>query len=237
MPAVDTSVIRSAAVPTESSASFPRSIMVVTAKDSEAATIPMAMTLTQDGPRDDYKLVFATPMLPGSTFPGIAVGDTAVKMATDEAEGLTVTPKDALSHLAEVMDDEKSKYADDFAKSAFLTLNAKDQNELVKANKNAKITFKRTVNNKQTTVVSVPGGGALVSGHITSETVAKPKETGGTIGLDATTAKITGVKETKKGISITYGEPVLLYIPAAGSKDKVSVVAAEVVTRRASLLK
>ncbi|MFF5793786.1 hypothetical protein ACFY5D_17205 [Paeniglutamicibacter sp. NPDC012692] len=237
VPAVNTSVIRSAAVPTQSTASFPRSIMVVTAKDSEASTIPMAMTLTQSGPREDYKLVFATPMLPGSTFPGIAVGDTAVKMATGDAEGLTMTPKDALTRLASVMDDEKSKYADEFSKSAFLTLNAKGQNELVKANKNANITFKRTVNDKQTTVLAVPGGGVLVSGHITSETTAKPKETGGTIGLDEITAKITGAKETKKGISITYGEPVLLYIPAADSKDKVSVVAAEVVTRRASLLK
>ncbi len=237
VPAVNTSVIRSAAVPTQNAATFPRSIMVVTAKDSEASTIPMAMTLTQSGPREDYKLVFATPMLPGSTFPGIAVGDTAVKMATGDAEGLTMTPKDALTRLANVMDDEKSKYADEFSKSAFLTLNAKGQNELVKANKNANITFKRTVNTKQTTVLAVPGGGVLVSGHITSETTAKPKETGGTIGLDATTAKITGAKETKKGISITYGEPVLLFIPAADSKDKVSVVAAEVVTRRASLLK
>ena len=237
LPAVNTSVIRSAAVPTQSASTFPRSIMVVTAKDSEASTIPMAMTLTQAGPREDYKLVFATPMLPGSTFPGIAVGDPAVQMATSDAEGLTMTPQEALTRLASVMDDEKSKFADDFSKSAFLTLNAKGQADLVKANKDAKIAFKRTVNDKQTTVLAVPGGGALVSGHITSETTARPKETGGTIGLDSTTAKITGAKETKKGISITYGEPMLLFIPAADSKDKVSVVAAEVVTRRASLLK
>ena len=130
-----------------------------------------------------------------------------------------------------------TKYADEFSKSAFLTLNAKGQNDLVKNNKDAKITFKRTVNDKQTTVLTVPSGGVLVSGHITSTTTVTPKETGGTIGMDATTAKITGAKETKKGISITYGEPMLLFIPAADSKDKVSVVAAEVVTRRASLLK
>lgn len=234
---VDTSVIRSAAVPTQSAAAFPRSIMVVTAKDSEASTIPMALTLTQENPRANYKLVFATPMLPGSTFPGIAVGDPAVKMASDDAEGLSMTPDEALTRLADYMSNAKSKYADDFSKSAFLTLNAKDQADLVKKNEDAKITFKRTVNDKQTVVLAVPGGGALVSGHITAETTAKPKETGGTIGLDTATAKITGVKETKKGISITYGEPMLLFIPAADSKDKVSVVAAEVMTRRASLLK
>ncbi len=148
-----------------------------------------------------------------------------------------MTPNEALTRLASVMDDDKSKFANDFAKSAFLTLNAKGQADLVKANKDANIKFKRTVNDKQTTVLAVPGGGVLVSGHITSETTAKPKETGGTIGLDATTAKITGAKDTQKGISITYGEPMLLFIPAADSKDKVSVVAAEVVTRRASLLK
>lgn len=235
--AVDTTVIRSAAVPTQQESAFPRSIMVVTAKDAEATTIPMALTLTQDNPRDNYKLVFATPMLPGSTFPGIAVGDPDVAMTKADDKELKVTPKDALSRLASVMDDEKSKYAEDFTKSAFLTLNAKGQADLVSKNKDAKITFKRTVNEKDTVVLSVPGGGALVSANFTAVTTAKPKETGGTIGLDDVTAKITGQKETKKGIEITYGEPMLIFIPASESKDKISVVAAEVITKGAKLLK
>lgn len=236
-PAIDTSVIRSAAVPTQEKATFPRSIMVVTAKDATATTIPMALTLTQENPRDNYKLVFATPMLPGSTFPGIAVGDPEVQMEAADAGGLTMTPTDALNRLANVMDDEKSKFAGDFSKSAFLTLSAKGQADLVKVNKDANITFKRTVNQKDTVVLGVPGGGALVSGNFTAVTTAKPKETGGTIGLDAVTAEITGAKDTKKGIEITYGEPMLVFIPAEGSKDKVSIVAAQVMTKGAKLLK
>jgi len=235
--AIDTTVIRSAAVPTDDGAHFPRSLMVVTAKDSGASTIPTAITLTQAGPRDNYKVAFATPMLPGSTFPGIAVGDQSVKLLKDNAEGLEMTPKSALERLAGLMDNEKSKDADKFAKNAFLTLNAKDQNALVKANKDAKITFKRQVNAKDTVVLATPDGGALVSGNFTATTTAKPKETGGTIGLDDTTATIVDAKETKKGIEITYGEPMLIYIPAADSKDKVSVVAAEVITKGAKLLK
>lgn len=236
-PAIDTSVIRSAAVPTQEKATFPRSIMVVTAKDATATTIPMALTLTQENPRDNYKLVFATPMLPGSTFPGIAVGDPEVQMEAADAEGLIMTPTDALNRLANVMDDEKSKFAGDFSKSAFLTLSAKGQADLVKVNKDANITFKRTVNQKDTVVLAVPGGGALVSGNFTAVTTAKPKETGGTIGLDAVTAEITGSKDTKTGIEITYGEPMLVFIPAEGSKDKVSIVAAQVMTKGAKLLK
>jgi hypothetical protein len=235
--AIDTSVIRSAAVPTDAGAHFPRSIMVVTAKDSGASTIPTALTLTQSGPRENYKVAFATPMLPGSTFPGIAVGDQSVKMLKDDATDLTMTPKVALERLAGLMDNEKSKDADKFAKNAFLTLNAKDQNALVKANKDATITFKRTVNAKDTVVLATPDGGALVSGNFTATTTAKPKEDGGTIGMDATTSKIVGAKDTKKGIEITYGEPTLIYIPAVDSKDKVAVVAAEVITRGAKLLK
>jgi hypothetical protein len=235
--AIDTSVIRSAAVPTDDGAHFPRSIMVVTAKDSEASTIPTALTLTQSGPRENYKIAFATPMLPGSTFPGIAVGDQSVKMLKDDAKDLAMTPKVALERLAGLMDNEKSKDADKFAKNAFLTLNAKDQNALVKANKDATISFKRNVNTKDTVVLATPDGGALVSGNFTATTTAKPKEDGGTIGMDATTSKIVGAKDTKKGIEITYGEPTLIYIPAAGSKDKVSVVAAEVITKGAKLLK
>lgn len=235
--AIDTSVIRSAAVPTDDGATFPRSIVVVTAKDSGASTIPTALTLTQAGPRENYKLAFATPMLPGSEFPGIGVGDQSVKLLKDDADSLIMTPKQALERLAGYMDDPKSKHADSFAENAFLTLNAKDQKALVDANKDAKISFKRSVNTKDTVVVAAPDGGALVSGNFTSMTTAKPKEDGGTIGLDKTTAKIVGVKDTKKGIEISYGEPMMLYIPAKGSKEKVQLVAAEVITKGAKLLK
>ena len=235
--AIDTTVIRSAAVPTDDGAHFPRSIMVVTAKDSAASTIPSVITLTQKSARDNYQVAFATQMLPGSTFPGIGVGDPSVKSLKDDDKDLKMTPKTALTRLAEFMDDEKSKYADNFAENAFLTLNTKDQNALVSGNKDGKISFKRTVNNNDTVVISTPDGGALVSGNFTSVTTAKPKEDGGTIGLDAVTSKIVDAKDTKKGIEITYGEPMLVYIPAADSKDKVSVVAAEVITKGAKLLK
>ena len=54
--------------------SWPRSVMAVT--QGEGNVVPQLLTLTQESPRENYKLVSTTPLQPGTTFPGIARAGT-----------------------------------------------------------------------------------------------------------------------------------------------------------------
>jgi hypothetical protein len=225
--------VLSAAVTT--TVEWPRTHMVVT--KAKKAKVPQVLVLRQDSPRANYKLVSSVSMLPGSEFPGIAVGDTSIKTLAADADSLSSKPLAAAKDLAAYLSDPKSKKKTGFASSVFIKETHAGQAEAIKNNKDARITFKRSVDGKSLQVLSTPNGGAMVSAQLTSRMSAAPKEDGGTVKLDADTAKLANAKSTKKGVDITYTEPVVFYIPAEGSKDKISLVAGDVVLTAAKLKK
>ncbi|MGP5220089.1 hypothetical protein [Arthrobacter rhombi] len=215
--------IRSAAVTTTTK--WPRTAMIVTqAKD---AKIPRVLVLKQDDPRANYKLINEVSMLPGSEFPGLAVGDTSVRTLGVKDGSLMSPPATAAKDLATFLGDAKSKKKSQFAESAFITATQKGQAKEIKENKNAKIKYEHAVDAKSLEVLSTPNGGALVSGQLTSTMTATPKEEGGTVKLDDASAKLADAKTTKKGVVTTSAEPVVFYIPGKDSKDKIRLIAGE----------
>ncbi|MBM6623088.1 hypothetical protein JTF08_15850 [Micrococcaceae bacterium RIT802] len=215
--------VRSAAVTTTTD--WPRTLMVVTqAKD---AKVPEVLVLKQDNPRANYKLVNSVTMLPGSEFPGIGVGDTSVRTLSTKDDSVAVAPETAAKDLAEYLGNSKSKKKGEFDKSPFISATHDGQAAAIKDNKNAKIKYKHRADVKSLNVLSTPNGGALVSGYLTSTMSATPKEEGGTVKLDAVSAKLAGASSTKEGVDINYAEPVVFYIPADDSKDKIRLVAGE----------
>ena len=227
--ALQTEVIRSAAVPNTSEAKFPRVINVVTAKDDDPNTLPLALTLKQDGARENYKVIFASQMLPASSFPGIAVGDPSVRQLEPEAEGLGVTPKNAVIRLADLLTNKDSKYADNFAESDFIkAIHAGQEAEQEAANE-AEVTYARKASEKETWAVSTPDGGAIVTGMINSTTTFERTEDSDPLtSADDLTKALLGSSSTSGNVAINYAEPVMLYIPAAGSEDKIQLIAGEV---------
>lgn len=229
-------VIRSAAVTTTTD--FPRNVIVVTAKDNNKDTIPTVLALTQENPRSNYKLVSVPSMISGQEFPGIGVGDESVQTLKPNDKSAKTSPEVALTQLAKVLDNDKAKEKANFSDNQYIKINATEQAALVKDNaKNAVVKFSRSVNADDTIALSTPGGGALVMGQLTSTTTVTPKEKGGKVVLDPITTKITGVKETEKGIEITYGESILLMVPPMGSAEKIHTVGAESITLGAKLMK
>lgn len=217
--------VLSAAVTT--STEWPRTVTAVT--KAKKASVPQVLTLTQADARANYKLVSSVSMLPGSEFPGIAVGDPSVKTLGADAKDLVLTPKAAAAQLAQYLSNPKAKSKASFAESVFITATHKGQNDVAKANKDASIKYSRKVNESRTTAVSTPDGGAIVTAYLTSTMTAQPKEDGGTVKLDDLSAKLAGAPTTKERVDIAYAEPVVFYIPASGSKDKVSLIAGDVV--------
>ena len=53
-----------------------------------------------------------------------------------------------------------------------------------------------------------------------------PTEEGGTVKLDEDYAALAGDDSSSKGVTITFGESVMLYVPPEGSGGKVQVIGA-----------
>lgn len=236
--ALNTSVLRSAAVPNTSEAKFPRVISVVTAKDADAETLPIALTLVQNSARDNYKVVFAEQMLPGASFPGIAVGDPSIKQLDAKAEGLQQTPAEALKSLADVLSNEKSKAAGKFADSEFIKAIHADQKDESKEANEAKVKYSRSVTEGDTKAVSTPDGGAIVTGKLNQKAVFERTEDSDPLkGKDDLTKKLLGKASSTGDVEINYAEPVMIYVPAEGSDEKIQLIAAEVVLLNAKEVK
>jgi len=225
---LNTQVLRSAAVPNASEAKFPRVISVVTAKDNDANTLPQALTLVQKSARENYKVVFAGQMLPSSSFPGIAVGDPATKQLTANAKDLLLSPEKALDALGDVLTNEKSKQADKFADSDFIkAIHAAQKTESKDANE-ADVSYKRSVTKTDTYAVSTPDGGAIVAGKLENKALfERTKDADPLKSSDKLTQQLLGKNESTGNVESTYAEPVMFYIPAADSDDKIQLISAD----------
>ncbi|GER24170.1 hypothetical protein NCCP1664_26650 [Zafaria cholistanensis] len=222
--------VRSAAVTT--STEWPRTAMAVTWVEN--ARVPQVLVLRQDSARANYKLVSSPSVLPGSSFPGIAVGDTSVSTLPLDSK-LSRTPKEAAQAVADYLSDGNSEAKDRVQENVFISSMHTAQDELKNANQNATIKFSRTVDEGQTVALSTPDGGALVATYVTSTVTSTPKEEGGTVELDDLSAASAGEDSTTKGVDVVYGEPMVLYVPASGSQDKISLLAADDVFLSAKL--
>jgi len=207
---------------------FPRSIVAVT--QGPENEVPQALMLVQESARQNYKLVSAIKMLPGTTFPQRPAGGTGVNPApADSAEGLAIAPQAAVNGLADALTNPDGENKDTFAANTFAEAVTKFQKTVLSSpdNEFADITFKHTSVPANTRALRTADGGAIVFGYMDSSYASVPREAGDSINLEGTVyEKLTGETSTEDGIDVKYGEGVMLYVPPAGSTDRIQVIGA-----------
>lgn len=205
---------------------WPRSVLAVTQGDGNV--VPQLLTLVQASPRENYKLVGATPLQPGTTFPGINRGGTDTLAASDKS-GLLYSGDEALAGLGDRLTTADSTFKDKLTEgqsSPYIADTLAYQSDVVKSGTNGNFAFTHKVVPENTVVFRTADGGALVLGRLNFGLDGTPKNPGDklTIGDDA--AALAGGKETSTGMVLDYAESVAVYVPPAGSKDPMKLVAA-----------
>jgi len=207
---------------------FPRTVVAVT--QGEDNTVPQALMLVQASPRENYKLVSAIQMLPGTTFPQPPSDGAGVSAAAaDSGEGLILSPQGAVDALADALTNPDGSHKDTFAANSFAEAVTTFQSKVTSNpdNEFASISFKHTPVAEDTRALRTADGGAIVFGYMSHSYSSVPREAGDSINLEGTIYEtLTGQKNTEAGIDVTHGEAVMLYVPAAGSQDQVEVIGA-----------
>ncbi|WP_051533302.1 hypothetical protein [Arthrobacter sp. 9MFCol3.1] len=206
--------------------SWPRSVMAVT--QGEGNVVPQLLTLTQASPRENYKLVSSTPLQPGATFPGIGRAGTETLAPADKT-GLAYSGDEALAGLGDRLTKADSTFKDKLVEgqsSPYIADTLAYQADVVKSGVNGTFAFTHKAAADNTVVFRTADGGALVLGRLNFSFDGTPKADGDklTIGDDA--AALAGGKETSTGMVLDFAESVAVYVPAAGSKDPMKLVAA-----------
>jgi hypothetical protein len=211
-------------IPTD--AEWPRTIVALTQGDENP--VPQALLLVQDTPRENYRLVSAVQMLPGSTFPSPPAPGATGPVPLDESGTLATAPQDAVASIADLLTKPSGDNAEKFEENSFAEAITEFQAGVVAdpGNKAANITFSHAAEADRTQALQTGDGGAMVFGYLTHKYSSVPKS-GGTIDLKGTVYKaLTGKESSRKGIDVNYGEAVMMYVPPAGSDDKIRVIGA-----------
>lgn len=201
---------------------WPRSAMLVT--QGEDNPLPQLLTLVQAGPRENYKLIHATPLLPGQTFPK-ADKEGSKEISLDSADGLLMSPADAVAALSDRLTKADSKFKTTFNDSVYIQSVLDTQADIVKNAKDASYVFShKAQTDAAVNLRTADGGVTVVVGYDFGISATSKEDATLTVGEDA--AVFTGGKETTKGFTLTYAEPVVMYIPPAGADSKITILSA-----------
>ncbi|MBP2413907.1 hypothetical protein JOF48_002706 [Arthrobacter stackebrandtii] len=203
-------------------ADWPRSAMLVTKGANNE--LPQLLTLVQANPRESYKLVQATPLLPGQTFPKVdKEGTSEVKI--DSGDGLLMPPDSAIAALSDRLTKPDSQYIDTFKDNLYITSVQDLQKQIADNAKDADYVFSHTGDLDSVVSLRTADGGAMVVvGYTFGIDATSKADATLTVGDDA--AVFTGGKETTKGFNLSYAEPVVIYIPPAGGDTQLNVISA-----------
>ncbi|MHA7153529.1 hypothetical protein [Arthrobacter sp. TMN-50] len=210
-----------------SESGWPRTVIVLTQSDDNP--VPQALVLVQADPRSNYQLSAAIQMLPGTTFPGSDGATGVAEVPLDEAPGLTLAPQTALNAIADFLSEPDGDNAATFEANSFADAITSFQADVVADpdNDSAKITFVHEADPDLTHALSTSDEGAMVFGYLNHTYSSVPRGAGDSIDLDGTVYEaLTGETSTDEGIDVRYGEAVMMYVPPAGSDERVRVIGA-----------
>ena len=206
--------------------SWPRSVLAVTQGDGNV--VPQILTLVQQSPRENYKLMETTPLQPGTTFPTISRGGTQTVAPSDKT-GLLYSGEEAMSGLADRLTSADSPFKDKLVEgqsSPYIADTLSYQAEVVKSGDNGNFSFTHKVVPESTVVFRTSDGGALVLGRINFGFEGTPKAAGDKLSIGDDAAALAGGKETTTGMVLSFAESMAVYVPPAGSTDPMKLVAA-----------
>lgn len=206
---------------------WPRTVVALT--QGESNPVPQALVLVQEDPRSNYRLTSSIQMLPGTTFPTAGSPDGLQEVPVDGGEDLVASPEDAVAAIADYLTSPDGGNAATFEPNSFADAITSFQSDVVADadNDSAEITFTHEPVAEYTRAITTGDGGAMVFGYLDHTYSSVPEGPGDSIALEGTVYEgLTGEESTEEGIDVRYGEAVMMYVPAAGSDQKITVIGA-----------
>jgi len=213
-------------VPTERS--WPRTLTAVTQGPKNPT--PLILTLTQKSARENYKLVSASYLLPGNTFPAMSA-DGVKTLDAKSASGLTASPTDAIAALVSRLKDPNGASKLKFGDNTYFQQAEQQKQDAIDPKNNAanvKPGFDYKLIGQPDAVFQSGDGGAVVVADLEFTITLVPTNEGDTVDLsDQAVATLAGTKKTNKKVTQHFIDSVTLRIPPAGSKESFTLLSAD----------
>lgn len=206
--------------------SWPRTVFVAIQDDSNDSVSSMALMLIQESPRDQYKVHYAISLEPGAVIPKVAPPNVGASSLSPDSKLLLVSPADVGVGYADILIlDADSEWYDSFdATSDSLRESvgrAWKESRIAGTPATAQLSFANGVGEGQIITLATNDAGALVALELTESETIKPVETGAAVNAPADVAALLGKNLSTKGLTATYGDQLLFYVPALATGGKI----------------
>ncbi|MFC6355268.1 hypothetical protein [Luethyella okanaganae] len=211
-------------VPQQSN-TWPRVVLTVIQNQDDPTLAPMTLVMTQKTPRDNYLVEYAIPLEADAQMPEVAPASIGAPIVNPDSKLLSLPPNQVASAYGDIlMQGEASPFfplfqAEGDTLRAQVGLEGKNLRRAALP-ATANIEFANTVGSGATIALATNDSGAIVAVNLDETETVRPND-GGTVGPEGAAKALSGVDKTAKGVTTSYGDQLLFYVPAAGSNDKI----------------
>ena len=202
---------------------WPRTVIAVT--QGEGNTTPQLLTLRQTTARENYKLIEATPLLPGATFPSTSRAGVE-QLPLDDKAGLAYSPAEAIGGVGERLSSKESGWKDRIPENAYISDTDGYQADIVAASPNGNFAFKHALAGDEAVAFRTADGGAIVLAPLDFTVEGTPKAEGDKVTLADDAAALAGGKEATTKMVLTFRESLMIYVPKEGASPNVTLIGA-----------
>jgi len=212
--------------------SWPRTVAAVIESPKDAkgsAQAPIALTMVQKSPRDNYQVEYAISLEPKAKVPNLAPASIGSAVVPPDSKLLALAPEKVSAAYGDVlMNGDKSQYASLFNAEGdtLRTQVGADWKAKQKAAVPATASLAFTTGPGPGTDVAMAtnDSGAIVWTDLQESQVLKVVEAGAEVSAGATAAALSGVATSKTGIQSDFGYQLAFYVPPAGSDAKITLL-------------
>ncbi|MGR0219377.1 hypothetical protein [Agromyces sp. ZXT2-6] len=210
---------------------WPRTVVTIAQNSNDETVAPTALVLQQETPRDNYKILYATALVPDADVPEVAPASIGAPPINPEFKGLVMpTGQVAPAYADLLLKGDESEFAEFFDPEGDVIrqqLGVEGQQAIADAlPETADIAFSNAVGDSPTVALATNDSGALVAVSLTQTEKVTPND-GGTIGFEsgAPGAALSGFDEkSAKGVQREIGIQLMFYVPAIGSDEQIRLL-------------
>jgi hypothetical protein len=230
----DKKVAPSVAIPAESilvtlpqaSNSWPRVVFTVIQNKATPNVAPVALMLVQDDPRSNYKVNYAMALQPKAVLPKVAGASVGATRIPTDLKLLAIQPQAlALAYGDILMKDTASPsyrlfqaQGDTLRAQVGLAAKKAAQKKLPST---AKLTFGIAQGIGQVIALATSDSGAIVAVNLDEIETVRSVKKGASVSARGAIKALSGKASSTKGLTATYGDQLLFYVPSADKSAKI----------------
>jgi hypothetical protein len=213
----------------EQGETWPRTVFTIVQDEADETAPPVALFLVQRDPRSQYKAHYAITLEPDTTVPDVAPPNIGSARLPEDTKLLTIEPAALAGAYGDLLlKGEESEFASlfDLDEDTLLPqIGVEQKNERKKdLPKTAKIDFANEVGKSENIAFATNDAGALVAISLNENETVKPVEEGAAVNPDGAVKALSGKKQSTKGITATYGNQLLFYVPPVSDGGKIQLL-------------